>query len=683
MAQNEIQVLSLYGGPASGTAAITFDGQTTSGIAYNASAATIQSALEALSNIGAGNVACSGGPWPGSSVTCEFQSALAGTALPEMIIDPSGLSGGAITASIAETTKGGPDLDTSLAAYWKCDESSGDLLDSEASYDLVETSGSISSDTGIQTLSRKGSSAAAYFVGSGVSFSPLFNPNRTRTFGGWIKLNLTTDRNIFQAFYSSSTYMLLSVVSSKIRFKIRESGGTLLSVTANTFGSLSASTWYYVHCSVDTSTGDYSVGVNGQIDSANYAGGFWPAGFGEFRFTPYGLNIDEWSMWDGRVLTSSEIGELYAAGVGRTYPLPTGDNELQTLTVSGSPSAGSLTLGYLGEYAVINYDSTAASADTALEAISGIGSGNLTCAGGPLPGTPITITFTGSLAATDFDLLELNYDALLCNVETTQDGAPTPDQATFALSSATLTPHITGASAAFSSGSVTASGNPEQATLASSVSTLQAIGTIDSSLPTATLTSGTALSAKPQQATATFSSGTVIAYGVANGPARLKFKIGPFAADLDPVPAQIVASAGTITPFSGILSPATLVASSANAIPVVEATGPATMSIATTEVTLELFGVPISMELSAAEVLSPVLEQATLTLSSNNVYEKQIAAPGLMGLSTFRIIDQDLVVVTITNKAISVPELTSPSLSIPQLTGETLLTPGLVSEALI
>lgn len=41
----------------SGTFTLTFSGQTTSAVAYNASAATVEAALVALSNIGSGDVA--------------------------------------------------------------------------------------------------------------------------------------------------------------------------------------------------------------------------------------------------------------------------------------------------------------------------------------------------------------------------------------------------------------------------------------------------------------------------------------------------------------------------------------------------------------------------------------------------------------------------------------------------
>lgn len=53
---NELQSVRISGSPTGGTFTLTFDGQTTSSIAYNASAATVQSALEALTTIGSDNV---------------------------------------------------------------------------------------------------------------------------------------------------------------------------------------------------------------------------------------------------------------------------------------------------------------------------------------------------------------------------------------------------------------------------------------------------------------------------------------------------------------------------------------------------------------------------------------------------------------------------------------------------
>ena len=53
-----VQQVALTG--SSGTFTLTFGGQTTAAIAYNATAATVQSALQSLSSIGSGNVLVSG-----------------------------------------------------------------------------------------------------------------------------------------------------------------------------------------------------------------------------------------------------------------------------------------------------------------------------------------------------------------------------------------------------------------------------------------------------------------------------------------------------------------------------------------------------------------------------------------------------------------------------------------------
>lgn len=66
-----IQILNGIGN-AAGTFTITYEDQTTGAIAFNASAATIDAALEALSNIGAGNVVCTGGTLETSEVQVDF-----------------------------------------------------------------------------------------------------------------------------------------------------------------------------------------------------------------------------------------------------------------------------------------------------------------------------------------------------------------------------------------------------------------------------------------------------------------------------------------------------------------------------------------------------------------------------------------------------------------------------------
>lgn len=116
-AVNEVQTVTLTGAPTGGTFTLTYSGQTTSAIAYNASAATVDAALEALSNIGAGDVAVTGsdgGPW-----TVTFTGALAGTNVGSMTGNGSSLTGGSsetITVSSFVASSGPNHWDT--AANW-------------------------------------------------------------------------------------------------------------------------------------------------------------------------------------------------------------------------------------------------------------------------------------------------------------------------------------------------------------------------------------------------------------------------------------------------------------------------------------------------------------------------------------------------------------------------------------
>jgi flagellar hook-associated protein 2 len=103
---NEVQTLSFTGGvPTSGTFKLTFQGQTTAALAYNASAADIQSALEALTGIGPGDVMVTGSELPSGTLTIEFAGNLAGTDIPRMTVSDDGsLNTGVV--SIVETIKG-------------------------------------------------------------------------------------------------------------------------------------------------------------------------------------------------------------------------------------------------------------------------------------------------------------------------------------------------------------------------------------------------------------------------------------------------------------------------------------------------------------------------------------------------------------------------------------------------
>lgn len=105
---NEVQTITVTGTPTGGTFTLTYSGQTTANIVYNAAAAAVQSALEALSNLAVGDVVCAGGALPGTPVTATFQGDLAGVNVPQMTANSTGLTGGTSpTVTVTTTTEGG------------------------------------------------------------------------------------------------------------------------------------------------------------------------------------------------------------------------------------------------------------------------------------------------------------------------------------------------------------------------------------------------------------------------------------------------------------------------------------------------------------------------------------------------------------------------------------------------
>jgi hypothetical protein len=104
--QNEKQTIKINNNPTSGTFTLTYSGQTTGNIAYNASNAAITTALEALSNIAPGDVLITGGPIPSRAITIEFTGALAATNVDQLTSDASSLGSTSSNLTVSTTTTG-------------------------------------------------------------------------------------------------------------------------------------------------------------------------------------------------------------------------------------------------------------------------------------------------------------------------------------------------------------------------------------------------------------------------------------------------------------------------------------------------------------------------------------------------------------------------------------------------
>lgn len=104
---NEVQTLTISGTPTGGTFQLSFNGQTTSAIAYNATNSTVQTAFVALSTVGSGNVTVTGGPGPGTPYVFTFGAALGNQNVPMITASAAGLTGGTSPSiAVVETTAG-------------------------------------------------------------------------------------------------------------------------------------------------------------------------------------------------------------------------------------------------------------------------------------------------------------------------------------------------------------------------------------------------------------------------------------------------------------------------------------------------------------------------------------------------------------------------------------------------
>lgn len=100
--EQSVTLTSVFGVITGGTFTLTFEGQTTAPVAFDASKATVDAALESLSTIGAGNVSVSGqagGPW-----VVLFTGTLGDVNVPQLTGDATNLVGTGFGNEVAITT---------------------------------------------------------------------------------------------------------------------------------------------------------------------------------------------------------------------------------------------------------------------------------------------------------------------------------------------------------------------------------------------------------------------------------------------------------------------------------------------------------------------------------------------------------------------------------------------------
>lgn len=106
-AANEVQRILITGEPTGGSFTITWNGQTTAAIAYNADSDTVYARLVALSNIEPEDITVSGGPFPNTPMYVAFGGQYARMDVALMTTTDSFTGGSTPASSVREEVKGG------------------------------------------------------------------------------------------------------------------------------------------------------------------------------------------------------------------------------------------------------------------------------------------------------------------------------------------------------------------------------------------------------------------------------------------------------------------------------------------------------------------------------------------------------------------------------------------------
>lgn len=148
----------------------------------------------------------------------------------------------------------------------------------------------------------------------------------------------------------------------------------------------------------------------------------------------FDINSDEPKgfKYYGSTLSTSEFVVVPRLEVSRT--------EEQTITITGTPTGGTFTLGLNGRVAApIAYNAVAATVQDVLEVLSNVGVGNVQVTGGPgdtggVVFQPYVVRFTGALAGQDIPQLEVVANGLTggvtpaVSIATTQGGLEAVDE---------------------------------------------------------------------------------------------------------------------------------------------------------------------------------------------------------------------------------------------------------------
>ncbi len=309
--QNEEQTITITGTPTGGTFTLTFSGQTTGAIAFNASAATVDTALEALSNIDPGDVTCTGGALPGTAVVCEFTGALADTDVVEMTADGSLLTGGASPdAAVTTTQPGHPvSLPTPVAGPEETEAVEGSAIeqwvDQSPNGNTIAQSAVIERPELVKVPWSDGFRPAVRFDGGDDSLGVALAASVSQPFDLFVVFRFRTPES------GVNEYVFTDIDGNDIFFRKNNSDDARLFGGAGAInGSVVTANTNIYNCVFDGASTATSLILNGVTDAAGGAGTNTldnaKLGILQAIFGPGAIDVFEFIIFPTTLLTASE-----------------------------------------------------------------------------------------------------------------------------------------------------------------------------------------------------------------------------------------------------------------------------------------------------------------------------------------------------------------------------------------
>lgn len=313
--QNEKQTIKINNNPTSGTFTLTYSGQTTGNIAYNASNATITTALEALSNIGVGDVLVTGGPLPSRTVTIEFKGALAATNVAQLTSDASNLGSTSSNLTVSNITAGSS---FSTKPKWVINTTG---IGTASTWNLAFKQTDSSNNTVVIRSANFAQNANAATVKSALSGELSYRREHTTT--GLLSLSSG------KLFHADEITVTNSVGSSDLTIELSESAwerlGTVMVLSGGSnypfpsFGIMSGTSTTFSY------TGTYTAGVGYPTTERQelYPLGIVPTA-GTFNLDFGGTNTGSQNLAAG-IIEPAEIRNLLNAAITPTSSVNTSD----------------------------------------------------------------------------------------------------------------------------------------------------------------------------------------------------------------------------------------------------------------------------------------------------------------------------------------------------------------------